>query len=535
MDYTSALHQVFLKEIKYDEPVSRGAGFQSPYFVFEFQVIVLYTRRLAFYLSRLLQMGTRNQKFEQDFLYIIPSGLLNVEYTPKQFLEFVTTLYDDMLQAKEMYISVCKKDNLEIETVKPKLKDPRNLDFISLINEGQKYFFSKYKTFSVDEMNVVELHLTAFKSIAMHFTELQLLGVYNETVLNYGLFFFGTKKENLRGKNIYEVNKSLLNLNNTLLQQLHEAKKKRYGEIEATEIPASRRPGKAILASGPNLRELELVLEATKDRGIDVYTHGNMLIAHAYPKFKTYPNLVGYFSEEKESYLVDFLNFPGPILLTRNSYINVEDFYQGGIYTTDVISTPNVSLIKNNNFEPLIASALRGEGFTEIIEKPSINFRFSENGFFKKITEVAEKIENGEIKHFFAIGIPTNKMQQEYLNKFLSLLDNDCFALSFSYFNQTAKILNIDPDYAFTFLYKALQILTRKLSMQQLDPVLLFTSCGINTFSNAVHMKMLGINKIYLMDCPASLVNPAFTAFIRKTFNIKNYTTPENDLKNMLS
>lgn len=534
MEFTYSYQKTFLKEIRPDEFVSRGAGFQSAYFVFEFETIILYTRRLVFYLVKLGKMGIRNQKFEQDYIDILPTGLLNVEYNQKQFIDFATILYDDMIQAREMYVSVCKKNNLEIEPFKPELKDPRKLDFLTLVKEGQKYFFKKYKTFNLDEMNFIELHLTAFKSITIHFTELRILGVHNEMVYNYSSAYFSAKLEKLRGKALYEINKVLFQLNNDELQQLYEVKKEKYGEFEATEISTSRRPGKAILVSGSNLRELELILEATKDRGIDVYTHGNMLLAHAYPKFKTYQNLVGHFSEGKESYLVDFLNFPGSILLTRYSYINVEDFYHGRLYTTDVMSTPNVSLIKNNNFEPLIESALRAEGFDEKIEKPPIKFNFSEKWFFNKITEIAEKIENGEIKHIFVIGIPANKMQQEYFDKLVSLLGNDCFAISFSYFNQTANILNIDLDYIFTFLCKALQILTRKISIEQLNPILLFTSCGINVFSNVVYMKMIGISKIYLADCPTTLVNPAFMAFIRKTYDIKNYTTPENDLKDML-
>lgn len=534
MDFTSIYHQVYLKETRYDESASRGAGFQSPYFVFEFEIIVLYTKRLTFYLIRLMQMGIRNEKIEADFVKIFSSGILNVEYTQEKFLEFVTTLYFDMLQAREMYISVCQKNNLEIETFKPELKDPRKLGFLDLIKKGQKYFLSKYKNLTAEDMNYFELHIGAFKSVAIHFIELKILGIRHEMVFNYVLLFLSTKKENLKGKLFQDATNLFLELNNNMLQQLYEVKKERYGELETTKIPASRRRGKAILVAGPNLRELELVLEATKDKGIDVYTHGNMLIAHAYPKFKTYPHFIGHFSEEKESYLIDFLNFPGSILLTRFSYLNVEGFYHGRIYTTDEISTPGVGLIKDYNFEPLIQSAIQAEGFNEEIEKIPIKFNFSEKEFSEKITEIAEKIESGKIKHLLVIGTPTTKLQQEYFDKLLSSLGKDCFAFSFSFLNQGDNVLNIESDYAFTFFYKVLQVFTRKISIEQLNPIFLFTSCEIHTFTNIAYMKLLGVKKIYLPDCPVALVNPNFTAFIRKIFNVKNYTTPENDLKEML-
>lgn len=535
MDYTESYRQTYLKETQHDEQVSRALSYQSPYFVFEFEIIIIYTRMLFFYLMRLKKMGITNKKIVVNSSKIFSSGLFNMEYTEEQFFKYITALYDYMVQARDLYISMCKKNNLEIESFKIKFKDPKKLSFSYLIKEGQKYFIKNYKNLNTEEMFFVELYMNLLKSLAVRFFELEMFDVYDEESSNFVISLHSSFKVILSGKIFQEVIKTLVEINNHLLLKLYEIKRKNYGQIEPTKISTSRKSGKAILISGSNLKELELILEATKDRGINVYTHGSMVLAHTYPKFKTYRHLIGHFSEEKGSYLVDFANFPGSIFLTQYSFLNVENFYRGRIYTTDVIASKNVNLIKDNNFEPLIQSALRAEGFTENVENKPIEFNFSEKEFFDKVAEITQKIETGEIKHLFVIGIPSRKMQTEYFDKFLNLLDSDCFVFSFYYFNKADVILNIGPDYTFSFLYKAFQIITKKIGIDRFNPIILLTRCDIHIFSNLLYLKQIGVEKIYLPDCSPNLVNPAMITFIRRSFDIKNYTNPENDLKDMLS
>lgn len=534
MDYTASYHQTYLKETQQEEYPSRELSYQSPYFVFEFNLIVLYSRRLAFYLERLKKMGITDEVMNEDFLKIFPSGVLNVEYPQEKFLEFLAILYDDIIEAEKLYVSMCEKNNLEIEMSKPKLKDPRKLGFLDLIKEGQKEFDRKYKGFSPDQMSLVEIYLYVFKSAAIHFNALKTFGINDEKTFDYVIFLFSLKPI-FRGKAFLEVIKTLVELDNHLLLRLYEIKKEKYGDIEPVEISTSIKPGKAILVSGSNLKELELLLEATKDRGIDIYTHGNMLLAHAYPKFKTYPHLVGHFGEKEGNYMLDFIEFPGSIFLTKHSFLRVEGLYQCRIYTTDIIATKGVGIINDNNFEPLMQSALRADGFEEKIETPPIKFDFSEKEFFSKVTEIAQKIERGEINHIFAIGIPSLTMQKEYFDNFMPLLGKDSFVFSFSHFNQEKNFLYIDSSYTFSFLHKALEILTKNSNIDKFNFIAMLTRCEIHTFSNLLYLKQIGIKKIYMTDCSPNLVNPALMNFVRRNFNIKTYTNPKNDLKDIFA
>ncbi len=533
MDYIFN-YQAYLKENKYEEFVSRGSSSQTMILVFEVEFLIQYSRGLFFYLSKLEGMGIKNKTVEEDFIRIFSTLILNIEYSPAQLLYISSKIYDYIQQAKEMYALMCEKNNLGVESFKKKLNDPRKMSFLDMINEGKKYMLKKFKHFNPTQMKFMELYMQILKSIVINFFELKTLNIHDETAYNYFTYLYSLSKPIIKGKAFQDVLKNMVEINEKLSAKLYEVKKERYGEITPTEISMSTRPGKAILVSGSNLGELEMLLEATKDKGIDIYTHGKMLSAHIYPKFKKYTHFVGHFSEELESYLVDFANFPGSILLTRHSFLNVEKFYQGRIYTTDVFSSPNIDIIEGYDFEQLIMSALRSEGFTEAIEKPPIKFDFSEKEFINMITEVAQKIIKGEIKHFFILEIPTYKMQKEYFEEILKLLGNDCFVMSFYHFTQKNKVFYVEPDYFFQIVYKAFDILTQKMSMEQLNPIILLTRCEMHSFSNVTYMKKIGIKNIYLADCLANLVNPAFTDFMRKKFNLKNYTNPKNDLEDIL-
>jgi hydroxylamine reductase len=538
MDYTYNYHQTFLKENKDSESTAETLGTKNPYTVFLNEVLIEYLRELAIFIIKLKKLGITNEKIKEDIIEATSIGISNVEYNEEHFFALITKLYSEMLNAKELYINVCKRNNLKFILPKSSVKHPQKLSFTDLIKRGQKNFNLKYTNLDVDQMSLIELYMNIIRSLCVSLVELRMLGFDDAEVYDELLLTFALKSTYMPyiQKVLPNKIKDLVNVNNKIVRKLYEAKKEKYGDIEPTEVSTTTIPGKAILVSGSNLKELELLLEATADKNINVYTHGHMIAAHLYPKFKAYPHLVGHFGKDLSNYIMDFSEFPGAIFFTRHSFLNAEKLLQCKIFTTDPISTTGIDLIKNNHYEPIIEASLHAEGFEETTQHEGIKFNWSEKFFIEKISETARKIETGEIKHFFAIGVSNHtQTQEEYFQKFLDLLDDSCFALSFSYFKDTKNILHIQAGYGFPLVYDALDILTKNISIEQLDPIILFTRCETHTFANALYVKQLGINKVYFTDCSPALINPALTKFVRKTFDIKDYSTPEGDLKEMLS
>lgn len=538
MDYTYNYHQTYLKENKNNENFNEASSSKNPYTVFLNEVLIDYLRDLAIYMVKLKKLGIANEKIKEDIIETISIGILNVEYDEKYFFEMVTKLYTEMVNAKELYIDVCKRNNIKFNTIKSNLKNPSKVSFSNFVQHGQKLFGLKYTNLDLDQMSLIELFFGIIKSVCVHLVELRMLGFDDESVYESLLMLFVMKNSYTPyvQKVIYKKIQELVNIDNKLLRKLHDIKQEKYGDIEPVEISLTTKPGKVILVSGANLIDLERILEATKDKGIDIYTHGPLISAHLYPKFKVYPHLVGHFEKEINNYSVDFTNFPGAILMTRHSFLNVRELFRCRIFTTDPIATTGVGIIKSHNFEPLIEAALHSEGFEETTHHEPIKLNLSEKLAVEKAYEAVEKFKNAEYKNFITVGVSNKTVAQaDYFKKFFSLLNESCFVLSFSYSSTNSNILHIQSDYGFPIFYKVMNILTKTIPIEKLNPVVLFTRCETHTFSNLLYIKFMGIDKIYFTDCSASFVNPAVTNFIRKTFAIKDFTTPERDIREMLS
>lgn len=534
MEYNYYL--TYQMESGYEECSKKGECSQNPSLVFLHEVVISYLQELSFYLLKLKNIGITNEKIKEDFIEGISGIIVNIDYSQEQFYKIISKLYSNLLQAREIYFSVCNRNHLEIEVFKSSLKNPQKFNLSDAIIQGQKLFAKKYKKLKPKEMRLFELLVNVVKSICIHLIELKELGIDDEKTYEALLVLFSMKSSyKVFLEKINEILREFVELDHSLLQNLYEIREKIYGKIQPTKVSTSTKPNKAILVSGSNLRELELVLEATKNKGIDIYTHGHMLQAHSYPKLKAYSHLAGHFGGTGETYLLDFAEFPGAILITKHSFQRIETLYRSRIFTTDVLAPKGIVNIVNHNFEPLIESALNAKGFTKIKEKQPIVLNLSERKILEKISDVSKKIEEGKIKYFFAIGVSDKtKAQEEYFKKFLNLLGDDCFVFSFSYSNNKNNVLQVHSDYKFPILYKAYDVLTRKISLKELNPIALFTRCEPHSISNVLYMKFIGVEKIYFADCSPLLANPASVNALREIYDIKNYTNPEDDLKDML-
>lgn len=525
-----------INKIDYNECLSDGMYPISPSLTFLHEVINLYIKELAFYLIKLKEFGITNKKIKEDIIDAISGMLVGVNYKEEQFGKIIIKFHADLKQAKELYTSLCEKNKLKPEFIKSQLKTISKIDISDAIRYGQKIFNAKNAKNNFEQKNLFELLYYVVKSICIYLIELRNFDFDDEEYYEALLSLFNAKAfSSESSEKIRTLLDDAVKLDHVLLLKLYEKREERYGDIVPVEVSQSIRPNKAILVSGTNIRELELLLEATKGKGIDIYTHGRMIMAHAFPKFKKYPHLVGHFGTEPETYLLDFAGFPGAIFMTRHSFHKVEGLYRSRIFTSDVVAPAGVVIIRDNDYEPLIKSALSAKGFTKKIEKPFININLDKKKIIQKITEVADKIEKGEIKHFFAIGISNHtKLQKDYFETFLNLLGEDSFVLSFSYANFKNKVFPVESDYGFPILYTALEILTKKVKLSDLKPIFLYTRCEIHTIANVIYMKSIGLNKIYFTDCSPHLINPSLVEAMRELFDIKKYKNPQADLKEML-
>lgn len=530
-------HQVnHINKIAYDECLSRGICSISPTVSYVNEVIKAHLKELAFYLLKLKEMGITNDNIKRNIVEILSGIIVGIEYDQEQFSAMISKLYADLVEAKELYMTIYKKANLSLDMPRSTLKKQPKTNLAMAIRQGQKLIMKQDKDKTSEQKNLFELIFDITKSICVHLIELESLDVKDQQAYDALILLLNTM--NTSNDSIDELKDTIekfVKLDHILFEKLFSEQEKLYGEITPTEVSTSTRPNKAILVSGSNLHELELILEATKDKNIDVYTHGQMLMAHAFPKLKQYKNLVGHFGGGKETYILDFVSFPGAIFLTRHAFYKIEHLYRSRIYTSDLIAPKGVAKIRNGNFAPLIEATMHAKGFTHSREKEPIKLNLGSAAFKTKIKEVAENIKNGKIKNFFTIGVSNlTKVQKDYFEKFLNLLGDESFVLSFSYTNKKNNVLFVESNYGFPMLHRALDILRDSMSIDALNPVVLCTRCDTHTMSNILYLKHLGVKRIYFTDCSPTFINPAVVETMREVYDIKKYTTPQADLKAIL-
>jgi hydroxylamine reductase len=155
-----------------------------------------------------------------------------------------------------------------------------------------------------------------------------------------------------------------------------------YGHPTPTKVPLGAKKGKAILVSGHDLKDLDELLKQTQDKGITVYTHGEMLPAHGYPKLKQYPHFYGHYGTAWQNQQKEFAAFPGAILMTTNCIQKPTETYKGNIFTSGPVGWPGATHIVGEDFSPVINKALALPGFAEDIEGKTVMVGFARKQYY---------------------------------------------------------------------------------------------------------------------------------------------------------
>ncbi|HNV70854.1 MAG TPA: hydroxylamine reductase, partial [Candidatus Ozemobacteraceae bacterium] len=188
------------------------------------------------------------------------------------------------------------------------------------------------------------------------------------------------------------------------MELLDAANTGHYGHPVPTKVRVEPVKGKAILVSGHDLLDLEHLLKQTEGKGINIYTHGEMLPAHGYPQLKKYKHLVGNYGGAWQDQAKEFDAFPGAILMTTNCIQKPRDTYKARIFTCGLVAWPGVTHISDRNFAPVIKAALEAPGFTADGASKEIMVGFGHNAVMSVAGKVIEAVKAGQIKHFFLVG-----------------------------------------------------------------------------------------------------------------------------------
>jgi len=205
-----------------------------------------------------------------------------------------------------------------------------------------------------------------------------------------------------------------------------------YGHPVPTPVPLGHKAGKAILVTGHDLKDLQMLLEQTKDKGITVYTHGEMLPCHGYPELKKYGHFYGHYGTAWQNQQKEFVEFPGAILFTTNCIQKPRDTYKDNVFTTGLVGWPGlVHVGDDKDFSPVIEKALALPGFASDEDKGEVLTGFARNAVLGVADKVIEGVKAGAIKHFFLVGgCDGAKPGRNYYTDFVEQVPEDCIVLT---------------------------------------------------------------------------------------------------------
>jgi hydroxylamine reductase len=215
------------------------------------------------------------------------------------------------------------------------------------------------------------------------------------------------------------------------MEILDQANTGTYGHPAPTSVKLGQRKGHAILISGHDLADLKALLEQTEGRGIDIYTHGEMLPAHAYPELHKYAHLAGHFGTAWQNQRKEFTEFPGAILMTTNCLMIPHPEYKARVFTSGPVQFPGVPHVERTDFSAVIALALSETGFDWDTECGEVLVGFGHNAVLAVAPTVIEAVKSGAIRHFFLVGgCDGAKPGRNYYTEFVEETPSDTIVLT---------------------------------------------------------------------------------------------------------
>jgi hydroxylamine reductase len=419
-----------------------------------------------------------------------------------------------------------------------------------LVEQGKAFAPNKSDGENPDILSLKQVLLYGLKGVAAYADHAKILGREDETVYSFiqeGLAALLRKDMTVDDWVSMVLKCGEVNLR--AMELLDEGNTTTYGHPVPTEVPLGARKGKAILVSGHDLKDLEGILKQSEGKGINVYTHGEMLPCHGYPELKKYDHFYGHYGTAWQNQAKEFALFPGAIVMTTNCIQKPRESYADNIFTTGLVGWPGLRHIADKDFSPVIEKALELEGFVEDTDKSSVMVGFARNTVLSVADKIIEAVKSKDLRHFFLVaGCDGAKPGRNYYTEFVEKVPSDCAVLTlacgkFRFFDKQLgdiggipRLLDIGQC---NDAYSAIQIavaLSKAFDCTVNDLPLSLVLSWYEQKAVAILLTLfhLGIRDIRLGPSLPAFITPNVLDVLVKNFAIKPITTPCEDLTAIL-
>ena len=511
-------------------------------------LLIYQLKGISCYATKLIDKGEKIDKslvsFVENSLFMT---LTNVNFDPESHM--------DMLRRSQVNKEEIRKkasgEEVNSEEALYNLSDTKE----QILEDAKKAGVMYDQDLDADIRSVRETIKYGLKGIAAYAHQARFIKYNSDEVDNF--YFIGLAALTDNSLNVERLIKYLIKageMSVKVMEVLDRANNEKYSSPSPQKVNVNIKKGPFIVISGHDLRDLEMLLEQTEGKGINIYTHGEMLPSHGYPKLNKYKHLVGNFGGAWQNQQKEFDGIPGCILMTTNCLMKPRDSYKDRIFSTSVVGWDGVKHISNDenghkDFSEIINKALELGGFEKDEEVKEILVGFGHKATLSHAETIVNAVKEGKIRHFFLIGgCDGARTGRNYYTEFAQQVPKDCIILTLACgkyrfnkleFGEVAglpRLLDIGQcNDAYSAVRIALTLADAfECTVNDLPLSFIITWYEQKAVADLLALLSLGVQGIYLGPTLPAFLSPKVLQFLVDNFDIKPISTPEDDLKQIL-
>jgi hydroxylamine reductase len=516
-------------------------------------LVVHAVKGISQFAHRAAELGRRDPEVDRFVIEALFATVTNVDFDSASIQQHLLNAVGVRDRARQLYEAACREQRIAPEQLNGSTQWQPASTREGLINQGRTVSIpSRFQVLGEDVTGLQELILYGLKGTAAYMDHALVLGHEDAdafATMHAAIDFLC--QENPAVDDLVGWAMKVGELNLKVMALLDAANTGVYGQPEPTEVRITPIKGKAILVSGHDLKDLGELLRQTEGKGINIYTHGEMLPCLAYPELKKYSHLAGHYGGAWQDQKREFSEFPGPILMTTNCIVQPQPVYKDRIYTTGLVRWPGVQHIgPDKDFTPVIESALANRGFAEDAPEKKITIGFGHSAVLGVADKVIEAVKSGAIRHFFLIGgCDGFELGRNYYTDFAQAVPDDCVILTlacgkfrfnkldFGTIGGIPRLLDMGQC---NDAYSAIKVASAlaeafECSVNDLPLSMILSWFEQKAVAILLTLLYLGIKDMRLGPNLPAFITPAVLNVLVEKFNIMPIRSPQEDLATILA
>lgn len=511
-------------------------------------LLIFQIKGISCYAKLLLEQGGHIDKNTVSFIEnVLFTTLTNVNFDPEVHVE----LLKRSQQLKEEWKNRTGESVNPTEHAIYHLPDTKN----EMLKDAPLAGIMCDNSLDPDIRSLRQTIVYGLKGISAYGHQARELGYYSDQVDDfYILALEAVTDDRLTVEELIRITMQTGEMALEVMKKLDEANTKTYGNPTPHTVNVKVKKGPFIIVSGHDLKDLEMLLEQTKEKGIHIYTHGEMLPSHGYDGLKKYPHLIGNYGGAWQDQQKQFDNIPGCILMTTNCLMRPRDSYKDRIYSTNVVGWNGIKYISKNengekDFSEIIQQALELGGFPEDQETQEIIVGFGHHTVLGCAEQIVTAVKNNEIRHFFLIGgCDGARPGRNYYTEFAKMVPKDCIIMTLACgkyrfnkleFGEVAGLPRLLDIGQCNDVYSAVRIATALADAFETDvnglPLSLIVSWyEQKAVADLLALLSLGVRNIYLGPSLPAFLSPNVLQYLNDTFGLRTISNAEDDIKTCL-